>query len=184
MKHVIPLLTLLLLLTACGESSTQASQSTSIPSPTLQPSPTPTAPKHFAVGRPVKIYFAWEITVQSAKAMPVNDLGDSNSEKPLQASDKFLVISLHIKNLAPFEQDFTTQDFTLKDSHSALPQRMSLSLPVRTDPSSKLAPNDQVEGDVAYEVGSDQTHFTLTYQGPPANSKTPEPTLFTWDVNV
>jgi hypothetical protein len=185
LKYTIPLLCLLvLILAACGESTTTAS---STPTKPAQPTATPTvaAPGHYKLNETVKIYFAWEITITKASAMDKNTLSSGLEQVPSQPTDKFLILDLSVKNPGIVDKSFDSNQFTLKTSdHQQIKPGPILSDPVKRPPDGTMAAGDTTAGDLVFEVPKTEKSFTLQYEGPPATSKSPDPTLFVWDISI
>lgn len=185
MKRIIPLLALLLILAACGESTTSASTTpTKAAQPTATPTPT-AAPNHHKLGETVKIYFAWEITITKATAKDTNKLSSGLEQVPSQPTDKFLILSLSVKNPGIVDKSFDSNQFTLKTSqHNQIKPGPILSDPVKRPPDGTMAAGDTTAGDLVFEVPKAEKSFTLQYEGPPKDSKSPDPTLFVWDITI
>ncbi len=159
-RKILPLLVGLLILTgsilACGGSS-DANTGTTSASASGKSTQTPT--KHFKTGDVVKVGDTWEITVNSVQALTQD--GDFNKPKDGQV---FLAIDLTTKDVSNKEQNISSLlNFSLKGADGTkYNQTVLTSLPPAPD--GKVEANDQLKGNLAYEVPADQKTFVLSFQ--------------------
>lgn len=140
-------------LLACGEASSNSGTAVS----TSQETPASAPVKHFAVGQGVKIGNTYEVTINSVKTSPGDDISQPKS------GNQYLLVDASIKNISSKEQDVSSiimwhlQDATGLTYHETFTD-------LGQAPDGKVEPGSPIRGTLSYEVPTTVKKFSLSFQ--------------------
>lgn len=163
----------LVLLSACGGTSTPVAQSTNAPTATVPTdTPTPAGPQRYQVGQTGHVG-VWDVTINSAKT----SAGDANDTP---TNGQYLILDITFKNTDTKDHTISSVlQFTFKDADSGQKYNDQItSLPNVTPPDSDVNGGDLVKGQVVYDVPTSAHHFEWIF------ASVLTPATATWAITV
>ncbi len=114
-------------------------------------------PGHNGVGDQVKVGTTWVVTVNSVKT------SKGGSFSTPGAGNTYLVVDVTVMNVSSTKQPVSSLlSFTLKDT-AGKEYDESIAPDVGTPPDGDVEANNQLKGQLVYEVPTDQKQFNLTF---------------------